>query len=179
MWVYNAIIGSDNGLSHVWRQAVSWTNADIGTIGSQQTNFSEIRNKIQRWSFREMYLKMSTKLAIFWLGLSMWRTKPLQRRHNGRQAYQKGDAKLAQSLITQAHTSCNIHKHSCVYFVGVILSFSMHSCSFPNILQGCLTGAEAIGVNGGGLKHKSVTTTTKQTRCICDWSSLELLSNQW
>ena len=36
------IIGSDNGLSPSWRQAIIWTNAGILLIGPLGTNFSEI-----------------------------------------------------------------------------------------------------------------------------------------
>ena len=40
------IIGSDNGLSPGWRQAIIWTNAGILLIGTLRTNFSEILGKI-------------------------------------------------------------------------------------------------------------------------------------
>ena len=36
------IIGSDNGLSPGWRQAIVWTNAGILLIGTYRTNFNEI-----------------------------------------------------------------------------------------------------------------------------------------
>ena len=42
-----AIIGSDNGLSPVRRQAIIWINADLLSIGILGTNFSEILIKIQ------------------------------------------------------------------------------------------------------------------------------------
>ena len=54
------IIGSDNGLSPDWRQAIIWTNAGILSIGLSGTNFSEIVIKINAFSFKEMYLKMSS-----------------------------------------------------------------------------------------------------------------------
>ena len=41
------IIGSDNGLSPDWRQAIIWTNAWIMLIGPLGTNFSEILIEIQ------------------------------------------------------------------------------------------------------------------------------------
>ena len=37
-------IGPGNGLSPVRRQAITWTNADLLSIGLLGTNFSEIRN---------------------------------------------------------------------------------------------------------------------------------------
>ena len=52
------IIGSDNGLSPGRRQAIIWTNAGILFIGPLGTNFSEIL--IQTFSFKKMYLKMSS-----------------------------------------------------------------------------------------------------------------------
>ena len=56
------INGSDNGLSPGRRQAIIWTNAGILLIGPLGTNFSEILVGIQTFSFRKMYLKMSSAL---------------------------------------------------------------------------------------------------------------------
>ena len=56
-WV---IIGSDNGLSPVRRQAIIWTNAGIMLIGPLGTNFSEILIGIQTFSFKKMLLKISS-----------------------------------------------------------------------------------------------------------------------
>ena len=53
-------IGSGNGLSPVWRQAITWTNAALLSIGSLGTNFSEILIKTQNFSFTKMHLKMSS-----------------------------------------------------------------------------------------------------------------------
>ena len=44
-----AIIGSDNGLSPVQRQAIIWTNDAILWIRPQGTYFSEIVVKIQKF----------------------------------------------------------------------------------------------------------------------------------
>ena len=54
------IIGSDNGLSPARRQAIIWTNARILLTGPMETNFSEILIGIQTFSFKKMYLKMSS-----------------------------------------------------------------------------------------------------------------------
>ena len=35
-------IGSDNGLSHIRRQAINWTNPDLLSIEPLRTNFAEI-----------------------------------------------------------------------------------------------------------------------------------------
>ena len=55
-----AIIVSDNGLSPVWCQAISWTNTDLLSIGPLGTNFGEISIKINTLSFKEVHLKMSS-----------------------------------------------------------------------------------------------------------------------
>ena len=68
------IIGSDNGLSPGWRQAIIWTNAGILSIGTLETNFSEISTEIDIFSFRKMYLKMpSGNWRPFCLGLNVLR----------------------------------------------------------------------------------------------------------
>ena len=54
------IIGSDNRLSPGQRQAIIWTNAGILLIGPLGTNFSEILIKTCRFSFKKIYLKMSS-----------------------------------------------------------------------------------------------------------------------
>ena len=54
------IIGSDNGLSPGWRQAIIWTNAGILLTRTLETNFSEILSKIRALSFKKMELKMSS-----------------------------------------------------------------------------------------------------------------------
>ena len=65
-------IGSDNGLSPGWRQAIMRTNAGILLIRPLGTNFSEILIEIHTFSFRKMHLKMSSaKGRLFSLGLSV------------------------------------------------------------------------------------------------------------
>ena len=54
------IIGSDNGLSPGWRQAIIWTSAAILLIRPMGTNFSEILIVIYTFSFEKMHLKMSS-----------------------------------------------------------------------------------------------------------------------
>ena len=53
-------IGSDNGLSLGWRQAIIWINAGILLIGPLWTNFSEILIEIQTSSFKKVCLKESS-----------------------------------------------------------------------------------------------------------------------
>ena len=87
IWV---IITSDNGLSPMRCQAITWTNVDLLSIGPMGTNFSEIRIKIKQFSFTKMNLKMPfANWRPFCLSLNMlrqwslckhdcsWRTSPL------------------------------------------------------------------------------------------------------
>ena len=65
-------IGSDNGLSPGWRQAIIWTSVGILLIGPLGTNFNEIVIQIHTSSFNKMHLKMSSvKWRPFCLGLSV------------------------------------------------------------------------------------------------------------
>ena len=64
------IIGSDNGLSPGWRQAIIWTNAGILLIGPLGTNFSENLIEILTFSFTKMRLKVSAKWRPFCRGLN-------------------------------------------------------------------------------------------------------------
>ena len=69
---YLTIIASDNGLPPSRRQAIIWTNAGILLIRHQETNFSEILIEIHTFSFKKMYLKISSaKRRPFWLGLNV------------------------------------------------------------------------------------------------------------
>ena len=66
------IIGSDNGLAPVRRQAIIWTNAGILYIGPKGTNFSEILIEILTFSFKKLRLKVSSaKRRPFCLGLNV------------------------------------------------------------------------------------------------------------
>ena len=68
-----AIIGSDNGLSPGWRQAIIWVNGGLLLIGPLGTIFSEILIKIYKFSFKKMHLKMSGKRRPFWLSHSVFK----------------------------------------------------------------------------------------------------------
>ena len=66
------IIGSDNGLSPGWRQAIVWTNDGILLIGLLGTNFSLILIEIHAFSFKKMHWKMSSGIwRSFCLGLNV------------------------------------------------------------------------------------------------------------
>ena len=59
------IIDSGTGLSPVRRQAITWTNAGLLSIGLVGTNFSEILIRILLSSFRKMHSKMpSAKMEV-------------------------------------------------------------------------------------------------------------------
>ena len=49
---------SGNGLLPAQCQTITWTNADVSSIGPWGTNFSEIQLKVQNFSFMKMHLKM-------------------------------------------------------------------------------------------------------------------------
>ena len=74
------IIGSDNDCSPGRRQAIIWTNAGILLVQTLGTNFNEILSEIYTFSFKKMYLKMSSgKRRPFCLGLNA-----LKLRHGGK-----------------------------------------------------------------------------------------------
>ena len=67
-----AIIGSDNGMLPVRRQAIIRTNATILSIKPQGW-FSEIVVKMQKFSFKEMHLNISSaEWRPFCLGLNVF-----------------------------------------------------------------------------------------------------------
>ena len=57
---YLTIIGSHNGLSPGWYQAIAWTNAGILLTGTVGINFSEILSEVHTSLFRTMHWKMSS-----------------------------------------------------------------------------------------------------------------------
>ena len=74
------IIGSDNGLSPGWRQAIIGTNAGILLIGPWGTNFSEMLIEIYIFSLMKMHLKLSSgNWRPFFLSLNELNPSPLAR----------------------------------------------------------------------------------------------------
>ena len=66
------IIGSDNGLSPAWRQAIIWTDAGILLIRPLGTNSNKMLIQILTFSFIKMRLKVSSaKWRPFCLGLNV------------------------------------------------------------------------------------------------------------
>ena len=70
-------IGSDDGLSPDWRQAIIWTNAGIVLIEPLGTNSSETLVEIYIFSFKKMHLKLSNWQLC--LGLNVLTHKQLER----------------------------------------------------------------------------------------------------
>ena len=80
-----AIISSDNGLSPGRRQAIIWTNAGILLIWPVGTNFSDNLIGIQPFSFKKIYLKMSSgKWRPLCLGLNVLTTGYNEKRKTSR-----------------------------------------------------------------------------------------------
>ena len=66
------VIGSNNGFSPGWRQAIIWNNARILLIGPLGINFSEILIEIHKLIFNEICLKvLPSKSHPFCLGLNV------------------------------------------------------------------------------------------------------------
>ena len=73
------IVGPDNDLAPVRRQAITWTNADLLSIGPLETYFSEMSIKIGIFWLEKMHLKISSvKWQPFCLSLKVL----TQKRHN-------------------------------------------------------------------------------------------------
>ena len=73
--------GSDNGLSLVWRQAITWPNADVLSIGSLGANFSQIHIKIQNslWPC-DVIWRLSSLLTLLQVtACHIFGTKPLHK----------------------------------------------------------------------------------------------------
>ena len=64
--------GSDNGLSPLRRQAITWTNAALLSIGLLGTNFNEIWIRILSFSFKKMHLKMPSANMVATLSRGRW-----------------------------------------------------------------------------------------------------------
>ena len=70
-----AIVGSDNGLLAGWCQVIIWTDARILLMQTLGTKFSEILIKIHTFSFKKIYLKMSSgKWWPYCLSLNVLKT---------------------------------------------------------------------------------------------------------
>ena len=72
------IIGSENGVSPVWHQAIIWTAVGLLSIKSFEANFSEIFRKIQTFTLDKIYFKMSAiSSQLQWIYLKIFSTPHL------------------------------------------------------------------------------------------------------
>ena len=67
-----ASVGSGNGLSPIWRQAITWTNAGLLSNGLLWTNFSETQIKTPSCSFKKMHLKLLSAKMAATLSMGRW-----------------------------------------------------------------------------------------------------------
>ena len=72
------IIGSDNGLSPVRRQAITWTSDESLSIGLLGTHFSQILIEIQTFSLKKMHLKISSVKWGYFVSTSMCRLNQMR-----------------------------------------------------------------------------------------------------
>ena len=62
--MHMCIIGSGDGLSLGWCQAIIWISDGVFLFGPLETNFNEILIKIHVFSFNKMHLKIIIMLVI-------------------------------------------------------------------------------------------------------------------
>ena len=68
----HTIIGSDNGLSPGWCQAIIWTSAGILLIWPSGTNFSEMLIEIHTFSFKKCVSICHLGNDVHFVSASMW-----------------------------------------------------------------------------------------------------------
>ena len=123
IWVGNlVIIGSDNGLSPVRRQAIIWTNAGKLLIWPLGTNFSEFLIEILTISVKKMRLKVSSaKWGPFCLGLNV--------------------LSMAHPVLFLSSASCSVVTTDCfvliktAHFLSLIFTFSTTCKQRLNLLS--------------------------------------------
>ena len=115
------IIGSDNGLSPGWRQAIIWTNAGILLIGTLGTKFSETLIETHTFSFKKMHLQMSSgKWRPFCLGLNLLT-------HWGRD---KIDA-ISQTTFSSAFSWMKMYEFRLIFHWNLFLRVPLTICKSP------------------------------------------------
>ena len=89
-------IGSDNGLAPVRCQVITWTNADLLSIGPFWTYLSEIWIIIQTFSFKKMHLTMasSANSRPFCSGFNVLNVQ-----------IKLGDAEVSSNIINPQHAT--------------------------------------------------------------------------
>ena len=95
------IIGSDNGLSPGWRQAIIWTNAGLLLIGPLKTYFSEIRFQIQQNRFENV----SGTWRPSCLGLNVLMPTPYSRQYTVH-PHESKFPKMSQATLWRQEADC-------------------------------------------------------------------------
>ena len=115
-WVTNicisklTIIGSDYGLAPTRCQAIIWTNAGILFIWPLGTNFNEILNKIQKFSFKKIHFKMSGKWQPSCLGHNVLVSHDEQLAQSAWNCL-SGNKPLPESMLTQTYSFYTLIKY--------------------------------------------------------------------
>ena len=113
---------SGNDLSPVRRQAITWNNADLLSIGPLGTNFGEIWIKIRSFQFMKMHMKMSSAkmAAILSRGDICRKLLPHKQRvlMHGHQGW------------NVRHGLCHIYMRYVYIYIYVVYSFCLFCCLF-------------------------------------------------
>ena len=118
------IIGSDNGLSPGWRQAIIWTNDEILLIRTLQTDFSDILSEIHAFSCKKMTLKMSSvKWLQYCFGLNVL-NKQFLRQVGRSAAYWSLCYWYIHNLIV-LQWYCSMLLRNCIHFAAMCY-FTLH-----------------------------------------------------
>ena len=153
-----AIIGSDNGLSPIRSQAITWTNASLLSIGLPRTYFSEIWIWILSFSFKKMQLKMSSaKWRPFCLSLNVLTLQCWYHIHRG----SKPGHHCAYSW--PGTVPCTISRYSAEWkVIPVLLATPQggHSCTHSWLMALCYQACE------GKLKATCLVLWTLKHVCV-------------
>ena len=116
-----AIIGSDNGLSPVRRQAIIWSNVDLSLIEPLWTNFSETWIRMQQFSKKKTLKMSSAKWQPFCVGLmvtiAMPTMLPESRKHVWITPYQRCYQKCYQIFNIKKKDSCEFSISNAVIYM--------------------------------------------------------------
>ena len=129
IWFSNlTIIGSNNGLSPIWHQAIIWTNAVSLSFEPLRTHFRKIVFQIQTYLFKKMHFKMlSGKCQPFCLGLNvlnacchcLWKSLQHYHIHMSHFCVEKLDFQGQGNMMTSSNGNIfRVTGHLCEEFTG-------------------------------------------------------------
>ena len=121
----------DNGLLPIQCQAITWTNADLISIGSLGTNFNKISIEITKYSCKKLYLKHHLQDIIHFVHTSMcWDYSGVLPKRNPTHIFLKNYSVIKKPYKTSAISNW---QKECTFFVRSIIAedFLMHFNSFP------------------------------------------------